>query len=98
MSDPSLILVVLDNPRLLETVTQALQQAGYRTNGATTAMEGIRFARQHTPDLILSDVTLSDQDGATAMSCLKDNPEFNDVPLILVSTQSHDQLVQKMSE
>lgn len=98
MSDASLILVVEDNPRILDIVTHALKEAGFRTAGATTAMEGIRLARQHVPDLILSDVGLSDQDGATAMSCLKDNPEFKDVPLILLSALPHDQLVQKMSE
>lgn len=98
MGDTPLILVVEDHPRILDILLRALRDAGFRAVGAATAMEGIRLARQQVPDLILSDVGLPDQDGATAMSCLKDNPEFNDVPLILLSALPHDQLVQKMSE
>jgi anti-anti-sigma factor len=98
MADKQLILVVEDSQRVLDLIVQALEAAGFRTRSAQTAMEGIRLARQEIPDLILVDVALPDQDGATAMSCLKDNPEFNDVPLILVSGLPHEQLVQKMSE
>jgi anti-anti-sigma factor len=98
MEDKQLILVIEDTPRVLEIMVHALETAGYRANSAKTAMEGVRLARQEVPDLILADVTLSDQDGATAMSCLKDNAEFKNVPLILVSGLPHDQLVQKMSE
>jgi anti-anti-sigma factor len=98
MSDKQLILVVEDTPHVLQIMVQALESAGFRTQSATTAMEGIRAARREIPDLILVDVGLPDQDGATAMSCLKDNAEFTDVPLILVSALPHDQLVQKMSE
>jgi anti-anti-sigma factor len=98
MSEKPLILVVEDAPTILQVVVHALEAAGFRTRAATTAMEGVRMAREEVPDLILADIMLPDQDGATAMSCLKDNPEFNDVPLILVSALPHEQLVQKMSE
>ncbi|MBI3854910.1 MAG: response regulator [Planctomycetes bacterium] len=98
MSDKPAILVIEANPRVLDTIVRALEAAGFAARSAQSAMEGVRLARQLTPDLILADVELPDQDGATAMSCLKDNAEFNDVPLILVSALPHDQLVQKMSE
>jgi len=98
MNDQQLILVVEDTPRVLEIMVHALQAEGFRTRAAQTAMEGVRAAREEMPDLILADVALPDQDGATAMSCLKDNPEFKNVPLILVSGLPHEQLVQKMSE
>jgi anti-anti-sigma factor len=98
MDDKKLILVIEDTPRVLEIMVHALETAGFRANSAGTAMEGVRLARQEVPDLILADVALPDQDGATAMSCLKDNAEFKNVPLILCSALPHDQLVQKMSE
>jgi anti-anti-sigma factor len=99
MSDnKQLILVIEDTQRVLEIMVHALESAGFRTRSAQTAMEGVRMARQEIPDLILVDVALPDQDGATAMSCLKDNAEFTNVPLILVSGLPHEQLVQKMSE
>lgn len=98
MSDQQVILVVEDNARVLDIIVRALEGAGFRARSAATAMEGVRLARQEIPDLILADVALPDQDGATAMSCLKDNAEFKNVPLILVSGLPHEQLVQKMSE
>lgn len=98
MSDKQVILVVEDNQRVLEIIVHALEGAGFSARSARSAMEGVRLARQEVPDLILADVALPDQDGATAMSCLKDNPEFKNVPLILVSGLPHEQLAQKMSE
>lgn len=97
-SEKQLILVVEDTRHVLDIIVHALENAGFRTRSALTAMEGVRMARQEIPDLILADVALPDQDGATAMSCLKDNAEFTNVPLILVSGLPHEQLVQKMSE
>lgn len=98
VSNQPLILVIEDNQRVLDIMVGALKEAGFRTHAAQTAMEGIRLARQEIPDLFLVDVSLPDQDGATAMSCLKDNAEFKDVPLILVSGLPQEDLVQKMSD
>lgn len=98
MDRKSLILVVEDNPRINEILIHVLEGAGFRVRSARSAMEGIHQAREEVPDLILADVSMPGQDGATAMAYLKDNPGYENIPLILVSGLPPDQLAQKMSE
>ena len=97
--DPKpLILVIEDTETLSALMVAILNGTGLRAKAAKTAMEGVRLAREERPALILADVMLPDQDGATTMSCLHDNPEFHEVPIILVSSLPHEELVQKMNE
>lgn len=93
-----LLLVIEDSQNIRTILVDTLKSAGYRVHDAGTALEGASLARKERPDLILADVGLPDQDGALAMSCLKDHPEFKAVPLMLVSALPPDQLEVKMSE
>lgn len=98
MATAPLVLVIEASPSVLEDVLTLLAAAGFRTQGARTALEGVRSARRERPDLILSEVMLPDQDGATAMSHLKDHPDFKDIPLILVSALPEKKLVGRMCD
>jgi anti-anti-sigma factor len=92
------LVLVIDSSSVLECILTHLAAAGFRTRGARTALEGVRIARRERPDLILSEVMLPDQDGATALSHLKDHPDFKDVPLILVSALPEKKLRSRMCD
>jgi CheY-like chemotaxis protein len=93
-----LILVIEDSPSVLETIVKTLQLSGFRTRQAPDALQAVRAARKERPDLILADVGLPGMDGATATSLLKDDPDFQDVPVILISAMSPEELGQRRSE
>lgn len=57
-----------------------------------TAEEGIRFALEHRPDLILMDIRLPGISGVEAAQVLKSMPETRDIPVIAVTADAmlHD--------
>ncbi|WP_179817394.1 response regulator transcription factor [Allostreptomyces psammosilenae] len=57
------LLVVDDEPYILDTLTTALRFIGYRVETAASGHQALRAARDALPDLILLDIMLPDLDG-----------------------------------
>jgi two-component system, cell cycle response regulator DivK len=65
------ILIVEDNAANMKLAVFLLENAGHEVTQAMDAEEGVRLARDHTPDLILMDVQLPGMDGLAATRLLK---------------------------
>ncbi|MFF2130750.1 response regulator transcription factor [Streptomyces olivochromogenes] len=65
------LLVVDDEPAILDTVGRFLRFLGYEVRTATTASEALSEARTFLPELILLDVMLPDGDGFEVMRRLR---------------------------
>lgn len=57
------LLVVNDEPTIIELLAASLRYAGFEVITATSGTEAVQAARQHHPDLVVLDVTLPDMDG-----------------------------------
>jgi two-component system OmpR family response regulator len=57
------ILVVDDEPTILDSVGYALQREGFEVSSASDGTEGLRLARTESPDVIVLDVMLPGLDG-----------------------------------
>jgi two-component system OmpR family response regulator len=57
------VLVVDDEPSIVDAVSTSLRYEGYDTEVAATGREALRSAAERTPDLIILDVMLPDLDG-----------------------------------
>ncbi len=79
------VLVVEDNPDHRELLREHLTRAGHTVHLATTAAEGLRFARQHSPDLVLLDILLPDKPGTSVCRALKQSETTEDIAVIIVS-------------
>lgn len=79
------ILVVDDDPDILDAMQLVLQEAGYTvTTGANgSCIKGL--SKNNLPGLILLDVLLSGQDGREICAELKKNIVTKHVPVIMVS-------------
>ena len=62
------ILIVEDNEKNMKLARDLLQAKGYATLEATTGVDGVRLAKEHTPDLVLMDIQLPDINGIEASS------------------------------
>ncbi len=82
------ILMVEDNPMNLELATDLLEAAGYVVIQAGTAEEGMKLARDESPDLILMDVGLPGMDGLEATGVLKQDPATKDIPVIAITAHA----------
>jgi CheY-like chemotaxis protein len=68
------ILIIEDNQMNLELTTDLLEANGFVVAAAQTAEDGLRLARELTPDLVLMDFALPGMDGLSATKNLKGNP------------------------
>jgi two-component system, OmpR family, response regulator len=67
------ILVVDDEPSLVDAVATALRYEGFEVTEARTGRSGLDIAREIEPDLIILDVMLPDLDGFMVSSRLRDD-------------------------
>ncbi len=82
------ILVVEDNLLNLELVTDLLETAGFIVCAARTAEEGLRAARERSPDLILMDLSLPGMDGLAATKELKACPATQQIPVVALTAHA----------
>lgn len=88
------ILVVDDEPLVLQVLERELSQAGYRVVTARDGQEAIRklypdpfWGQDKFPDLILSDVMMPGMDGFQFCEKVKQNPKTRDIPFIFLSAK-----------
>ena len=82
---PKKILVVEDNPELLELLCLNCEDAGFDTAGAANGVEALEKARSLTPDLIVLDLVLPELDGFTVCERLRKDPATAGVPIIVLT-------------
>jgi len=81
----SLILIVEDNEKNLKLVRDVLQVKGYQTLEAGSAEDGIRIAREQSPDLVLMDIQLPGMNGIEALRALRADPATAAIPVIAIT-------------
>ena len=79
------ILIVDDNPDLLELVSSRLAAWGYDAVTATTGEEGLRLAEEQVPDLILLDILMPTMKGYGVCAQLKATPQTARIPVIFLT-------------
>jgi DNA-binding NtrC family response regulator len=96
-SEPYRVLVVDDDPAMLDVLRMRLQVWGYEVFLAEDALTGARLAAQESPHVILTDVWLPDASGVDLLRALtKADPR---TPIILMSAHgSVDLAVESMKQ
>lgn len=85
--DAPLLLVVDDNPSILDYLRLCLQPH-FNLLFAKDGQEGLAMAIQQIPDLILSDVMMPNMDGLEMIQQLKQNSLTSHIPMVLLSAKS----------
>ena len=79
------ILLVDDDPQVREVFGLVLRRNGYYVIEAHSGVSGIEMARQHSPDLILSDILMPEGDGATLLRDIRRDPELESTQVVLMT-------------
>lgn len=83
------ILLVDDNADVRAYV-QGFLTGRYRVLEAQDGAEGLHAAREHLPDLIISDVMMPKMDGYALCKTLKTDAHLNHIPVILLTAKASD--------
>jgi DNA-binding response OmpR family regulator len=91
------ILVVDDEPDLVETVRYPLEMEGYQVLVAYNGEDGLHQARNNGPDLIILDLMLPKLDGYKVCRLLKFDERYKHIPVLMLTakTQEKDKLLGK---
>jgi len=84
MSD-KYILVVDDDPDLVETVALMLESKGCEVGKAYDGIEGEESIKERRPDLVVLDIMMPRKDGYVLCAELKENENTRDIPVILLT-------------
>jgi two-component system KDP operon response regulator KdpE len=81
------ILIVDDDPHLLQGLTPRLQAANYSVVTAADAIGAIAVARKEAPDLVILDLGLPGGDGFMVLERMKNLAELSATPVIVLSAR-----------
>ena len=81
------ILVVDDEPTIVETVSYNLRLENFETVSAGSAEQCLDLARKENPDLVLLDVMLPSANGFEICRRLR---QFSDVPVIMLTARAEE--------
>ena len=84
------ILLVDDEPDILEIVGYNLSQEGYSIVTATNGKEAIAMAKKELPHLIIMDVMMPGMDGMEACENIRKIPELSNTLITFLTARSED--------
>lgn len=87
---PTKLLVVDDQPDVLELLGMILTGEGYEVRSATSAQQAVNIITKSLPDLILLDVMLGETSGTTLLGRLKNSPSTARIPVIMLTAKDKD--------
>jgi two-component system sensor histidine kinase/response regulator len=79
------ILLVDDDQQVRTMFGLALRRSGYHVIEADSGLAGLAMARQHLPDLILSDINMPGGDGSTLLRDIRRDPELRSRQVVLMT-------------
>jgi PAS domain S-box-containing protein len=85
MNKMTSILLVDDDPAILQVYSEILRAEGYEVWEASTGQQGLQAARERRPDLVLLDVMLPDLSGIEVCRQIKTDAALADIFVVLVS-------------
>lgn len=88
------VLIIDDDEDLVTVFSAALQNSGYEIASAFTAQDGLSKAKSDKPNVILLDQVLPDMAGNDVLKTLKQQDETKNIPVILLSNFSQEELVK----
>ena len=82
------ILLIDDEPNLAQVIAVCLESfKGWKVQIANSGKEGLKIVESLKPDAILLDVMMPDMDGITVFQNLQQNPNTQNIPVILLTAK-----------
>jgi len=85
------ILVVDDQPQLLESIRMTLELAGYQVRTARTGIEALTVLQAQQIDLILTDIEMPQLDGYQLCRRVRADGRWSTIPLLFLSAYGDEE-------
>jgi two-component system alkaline phosphatase synthesis response regulator PhoP len=84
------ILIVDDEPDILELIEYNLKKEGYQVYTASNGLEAIQAAKKYNPDLIVLDIMMPKLDGIETCRQLRAMPDFKNTFMVFLTARSEE--------
>lgn len=92
------ILFIEDNKDVRENTAEILELAGYKAITASDGKEGVEYARNEAPDLIICDIMMPGLDGYGVLHMLSKDPVLSTIPFIFLTAKAERSDMRKGME
>lgn len=84
------ILIVDDDPDILDAITTILETQPYRLKTARDGKQCMVMVNEEIPDLLILDLLMPHMDGWGVIREMRSEPRFNTVPIMILTTVIED--------
>jgi DNA-binding response OmpR family regulator len=91
----SKILVIEDELNVRENIVELLESEDFEVFSAKDGFEGIFLAQEHSPELILCDVTMPELDGYGVLNNLRKDPNIAITPFIFLTAKAASEEIRQ---
>ena len=89
------ILLVEDDPFLIDIYTTKLKKSGFKTEVVTDGESALKKIRQKMPDILLLDIVLPQTDGWKVLREIKEDPNLQNLKVVILSNLGQKEEVEK---
>ncbi len=82
------VLVVDDEPHIVNLVKLSLGNKSYNVFGAYSGREAISLMRDHVPDIVVLDIMMPGVNGYEICQAIRENPKTKGIPIMILSAKS----------
>jgi two-component system chemotaxis response regulator CheY len=89
------IMTVDDSPTVRQMVGLTLRDAGYDVVEAVDGIDALRQLEQGSVHMLITDLNMPRMDGVGLIRAVRENPLNRFIPIIMLTTESHEQKKQE---
>ncbi len=79
------ILVIDDEPAIVDILRSILEEEGYKVITASNGRQGLELIAAGSPDVVVCDIMMPLLDGRALCRALEKDPKLSEVPVVLMS-------------
>ncbi len=87
---PHKVLVVEDEPNIVDSLSFLMKQAGYDVRIARDGDAALRMIENDIPDLVLLDIMMPRRDGYDVCRTIRSNPDWRDVRVVMLTAKGRE--------
>lgn len=87
----SAVLIVDDNPADRALIRSVLGRSGFSVHETAYGRDALEKAREIRPHIVVLDVNLPDTDGHSVCRALRADPQFANIPILMLTVQHNDE-------
>ena len=90
MKRPLKVLVVDDEPDIVEILSYNLTKENFEVSKAYNGYEAVSFAMKNHPDLIIMDIRMPEMNGIEACRMIKKNEQMKNIPVLFLTADNDE--------